>query len=1253
VTLGPPHPDPAIDRDARFRQLVRASALKSLRQALRWATDRAATRYLRETLAALRRDALDLALRPIDRAWRTLPGATAVLAPVYGRLLVLEGRDPDAALGLLQRVSDPDPDVAALTVHALAQSGRGADAQRALHQALADYYVAPGGLLAHLADRAPPGSGADVPASFGLDGRAVSRGPLLRGWVRLGWRPSSRPRLRVADESGASCLVRTEAASRQGWRWPFALDLRRARLTGNRIVVAARLPDGRWQALPDAPLLREALVRPPARSRQAMPRWHPSNTRRPARGRPGRRPTDVIIPVYRGREDSLACIESVLGSVDRHTCVIVVDDATDDAELGGALAALAARQRITLLRNATNEGFVASVNRALGVHPAADAVLLNSDTRVSGDWLTRLRAAAYRDSRVGTVTPFTNSGSIAGYPRPGEQPLMPEDTPRWQEMAACANAGVSVEIPVGVGFCLYVRRDCLRETGPFDAAVFGSGYGEEVDFCLRARQRGWSHRLAADVFVHHSGAMSFGPRRAALLDRSDRLLQLRHPGFARFVGQFRAADPLKDARRRFDEQRLAALPGPMALLVTLALPGGVERFVTERCAALRAQGLTPLLLRPRAGAVRGCELSLDAIDAPNLRYEIPADTAALGALLARLAITAIEIQHFLHLDARVIEMVRALGKPCDVFIHDYAWICPRVTLIDGSGRYCGEPDVAVCATCVRRNGSQLRERITVPALRRRSARWLREARQVIAPSADTAQRLGRYFEGLEILVRPNAVPAIEAPLPPRAAARPRVRVATLGAIGTHKGYRVLLDCARDARRRRLPLEYVVIGHTAGDTPLLRTGRVFVTGPYGEGEARHLLQREQPDLVFLPSVWPETWSYTLDEALGARLPVVAFDLGAIAQRLRTARLGELLPPDLAPPQINDRLLRVAGRTRHPQDAAGARMKGSVEKNMNKPTAAEPARHDQLAASVQILPLPAGLYLFSVTAAPSAPRANGALQLPALHVGLGPGVSAGQVEFTAGPTTQGAWLFATTDLLVIRVNGTGTTLMLTSVRGPGGEALSIKVERLDARTEPAAMPPAPARIGASPPETAAAARSPGKRGNADGPMALPVQIGAHIRSRGDMRFTDEPWAGRIAPGLWIESFSVRPLAHFTAGDIEYKGLTGSGFETAWLSDEAMCGTKGMSVPLVGFAVRLKPGTATAAYDCEYSGYFKSGLTIGPLRNGAPCRSNVANDPLEGVQIRILRRVVAAKAAPAAVPGKRARRRARPGPAGRHRK
>jgi len=1241
---------------------LRVSLCQVLHESLRGPANSSAARSLQSVCdvlhtnapgaAAPDAEALGVALRNLDCAWRGLPEHAATLAPIYGRLLMLEARDFYAALRLLQRAIEfaPDPDVAALIAVALLRLERIEEARRQLEATLAAYCVVPGGLLGlaaaeimqhpavdapgwiglgptlelvgELAPREPSsvldirldgqaaftqllrdtpregprafhfkcplrsldaplavssrgisllGSGGRVPSDFALDGRAEGRGRRLSGWARVGWSPTQPVRLRVEDEDGHRGRVRTLRTAQPGWRWPFEIDLRAAGLRGSRIRISAQLPDGRWQPLPDAPLLLEPAVRLSGRKPVRLLQWRPISSRA-RRGRAAlehAQRTDVIIPVYRGREETLACIDAVLATVGAQTSVVVVDDATPDAELAAALDALAAAGHITLLRNTQNQGFVASVNRALALHPTHDAVLLNSDARVFQDWLARLRRAAYSAPDVGTVTPLSNSGSIASYPRAAGVAIEPEAGAALQTLAASIHAGTSVEIPVGVGFCLYVRRDCLRDVGALDAAVFAHGYGEETDFCLRARRRGWSHRLAADVFVYHAGGLSFGAQRAALLDRSQRLINLRHPGYDRFIASFQKQDPLHGLRRRLDERRLSTFEGRLVLLVTLALPGGVVRFVAERCRTLRAQGLFPLLLRPaEVGNARRCELWTDAMDLPNLQYDIPADLSVLSMLLGGLNLHAIEIQHFLHLDPRLIEVVRALPAPYDVYVHDYAWICPRVTLIDGSGRYCGEPAVSVCQACVRRNGSNLGEAISVAALPARSATWLRAAARVIAPSADTAARLRQHFSDLAVAVQHPAKPLVPAPLPPRTGVRQPVRVALIGAIAEHKGYCVLLECARDAQARTLPLEFVVIGFTENDAPLRATGKVFITGRYSEVEAPHLLRREQPDIAWLPSVWPETWCYALDYALEAGLPVVAFDLGVIAERLRAAGLGQLLPLELSPGHINDRLLHIAEQRRSPvlgesgsvqtqlpprRDDANMDAIQPGETNMSKTSDAEPAQAVQeqgLSASVQVLPLPPALYLFSVTSAPPpAARASGQLSLPAVHVALGPGVRPDQVEFIEGPSTEGAWLFAAGDLLVAKVKGTGATLILTSLRAPGGEILSIKVERLDARADAVASA-APAGAAATSqvqdlPAQPVAGEATGTA--AAGARSLPMQIGAHIRARGDMNFADAPWAGRVAPGLWIESFSLRPLERFGAQDIEYKGLTGSGFET----------------------------------------------------------------------------------------------------------
>lgn len=279
------------------------------------------------------------------------------------------------------------------------------------------------------------------------------------------------------------------------------------------------------------------------------------------------------------------------------------------------------------------------------------------------------------------------------------------------------------------------------------------------------------------------------------------------------------------------------------------------------------------------------------------------------------------------------------------------------------------------------------------------------------------------------------------------------------------------------------------------------------------------------------------------------------------------------------------------------------------------------HQQLTASVQVLVLQKGLYGFSVkTADPERLAELGGVMLPALHVGTAPNMPAGGIEFLSGGDERAQWLYAPGDMLIAKVADSPVTLFLTSVRSAGGEPLDVQVERLDGRGQPAT-----AETGAESPEvgqrtepTAAPTRDalPGS----DPPVRL--QILAHISNRGDVVFIDTDWVGRLGHGMSIEGFSVTPLDQVTPDDVEYKGLTGAGFESPWISNGEACGTRGMGIPLVGFAIRLKGEATAVGYSCVYRGYFRSGMISEPATNGELCRSQAPGDPLEGIELRIAR-------------------------------
>jgi glycosyltransferase involved in cell wall biosynthesis len=184
------------------------------------------------------------------------------------------------------------------------------------------------------------------------------------------------------------------------------------------------------------------------------------------------------------------------------------------------------------------------------------------------------------------------------------------------------------------------------------------------------------------------------------------------------------------------------------------------------------------------------------------------------------------------------------------------------------------------------------------------------ARQVFVPSEDAAARIHRYFPAARPVPWPHEDDAA-IPEPPPIAALDPCRVCVIGAIGIHKGYQVILDCARDAAERSLPLEFVVVGHTIDDARLLNTGRVFVTGEFAAEEAVSLIRAQNASLAMLPSIFPETWALSLGEAWRAGLRVAAFDIGAQAERIRRTGRGFLLPLGLPAHAVNNALISAAG------------------------------------------------------------------------------------------------------------------------------------------------------------------------------------------------------------------------------------------------------------------------------------------------------------------------------------------------------
>lgn len=639
------------------------------------------------------------------------------------------------------------------------------------------------------------------------------------------------------------------------------------------------------------------LLDPPAMAASPVP-VAAGHAQAPQPMQPPAHPVDIIVPVYRGLSDTQTCINSVLASPIRHAWrLIVINDCSPEPEVTQWLREKAqAEPRIILLENEENLGFVGTVNRGMRHSDANDVLLLNSDTEVANDWLDRIRAAAYSDARVASVTPFSNNATICSYPHFCQDNTLPpgQTTARLDALFAQANAGQVVDIPTGVGFCMYIRRDCLNDVGLFDQAHFGKGYGEENDFCQRAIQKGWRNLHALDCFVLHTGGVSFkehkSPREIAAMETLRKL----HPRYEADVMAFIQQDPARAARMAVDWALLTENgQRPVVLAVLHNRAGGTERHVLELAQHLEQDALFITLKPVDEQRVALQVLRNSAVDAQAplqnwaIAFDLQHDYDALVQLLRAMPVAHVHYHHLMGHAEAVWQLPQALGVGYDFTVHDFYPRCTNITLTGKNGHYIELDEHQECC------GGQ--HPLPSPALdpdihawRARNRRLLQGARWVLAPSADAALRIRQFAPGANVRFAPHTDIAAGEPLPAPAPRKLQqgqpLRIAVIGALSVIKGADVLEDVARLAARNNAKVEFHLIGY--GYRHLLTQPRanLHVHGQYDEKDLPAMLQRIAPDLVWFPALWPETYSYTLSAALLAGLPIAAPDLGAFAERL---------------------------------------------------------------------------------------------------------------------------------------------------------------------------------------------------------------------------------------------------------------------------------------------------------------------------------------------------------------------------------
>ena len=293
------------------------------------------------------------------------------------------------------------------------------------------------------------------------------------------------------------------------------------------------------------------------------------------------RPT-VVIVAWRSGPFLRGCLEALRETEGGPPAAIVVDNACPDRSTEGLDAAYPG---LRILTNSRNVGFAAGANigmRAALDGGATDVVLLNPDARPEKEWLLRLGQAALARRDAGLLGSLlaTETGMALD---PYQDRMLASTSPQVDRTWPFGGED-PIEVPAAIGASLWIRRDVLHEVGGFDPAFFT--YGEEMDLCRRARERGFAVLLVPRSRVRHAGE---GSSRTQLLRWRNRWLRGRNDGLLF----------LKRPRVRVAVSA-AELPARVARLVRQDLRDGEPMTALLRVASIpRVIAAVPRLRRTR------------------------------------------------------------------------------------------------------------------------------------------------------------------------------------------------------------------------------------------------------------------------------------------------------------------------------------------------------------------------------------------------------------------------------------------------------------------------------------------------------------------------------------------------------------------------------------------------------------------------------------------------------------------------------
>lgn len=602
---------------------------------------------------------------------------------------------------------------------------------------------------------------------------------------------------------------------------------------------------------------------------------------------------DVMIRVHNGYEHLLSCISALVKN--SFNCrVIVIDDGSTDGRVRDFLRTLCddkiRKIEFVVLSNEQTAGWPAVINNASKLISGHFAIL-SPRVQVPPNWIARLFSPLSLDKKIGTVTALSNGAELCRFPSFSEIGTIDVDlTSEFIDACFSEIPSVPIDIPAGEPFCIAINREGFEKAGQLAEETSAGNTESLVRFCQRLSGMGFRNIAVPNLFVFGQPTTEDESSRTTAQQAHDidyAPLEVSNISQLQELSRYMA---FVIAARKKGEKRV--------LIVDFDLGGGSNLYSANLARQLRENGDTTVVFRYRYGLREYQVAFRDGEKEYEVSFSGPFANLFRG-LISQLKINLIIVNQLVTWPetASTVNEITSAGVPYLILINDYFTICPIWTLFGHHRTYCGIPDDhSICQACLEQNAyidvpvRQHLENNDVTEWRQHMSKFLEASQKVICFSETSMQIVKKVYPQLNnIIVNEHAVPSphlfpweIRAYDPKRS-----FTVAVLGDINIPKGRDIVKGILNSTRFEALSIRLVILGQMEMDADecLLHPGKLVLHGKYARHELAALLKHYGVSAVMVPSVWPETFCFTVSESLLLGYPAICLDLGAQAERVQ--------------------------------------------------------------------------------------------------------------------------------------------------------------------------------------------------------------------------------------------------------------------------------------------------------------------------------------------------------------------------------